>query len=174
MGWVITLQFLWRDVHESAAGLDLQGEVHGLDIVQDVSQVLDLSPLRVVVHASLQGSTCFVQGTITADVTYRCSRCLTEVADKLSIPFAEAFVRCVPADGDSEDERHAVAGEEIILDPWIRQDVLLALPYRPLCRQDCAGLCPVCGGNRNIFPCQCGEKQTDPRWAELANFFKQP
>jgi uncharacterized protein len=60
------------------------------------------------------------------------------------------------------DERHILDLTEAI-----RQYALLDIPMKPLCREDCAGLCPVCGHDLNQGPCGCSPQETDPRWSEL-------
>jgi uncharacterized protein len=64
-----------------------------------------------------------------------------------------------PADEDEEvsddDDVVGFAGNEIDLSDEVRDEILLAMPLKPLCKDDCQGLCPVCGGNRNTVPCTC-------------------
>jgi len=55
-----------------------------------------------------------------------------------------------------------------LLEDVLREQVLLSLPVRTLCKPDCKGLCPRCGQNRNSQPCSCDEGQPDPRWEALA------
>jgi uncharacterized protein len=66
--------------------------------------------------------------------------------------------------------------DELNLDSLIETETTLALPMKPLCREDCRGLCPVCGGNRNVTPCTCEGRAPDPRLAvlrDLADRMKQ-
>jgi uncharacterized protein len=75
-------------------------------------------------------------------------------------------------DGEGDDEREDLEysvydGEEIDLTPFIREQMLLALPTRPLCSDDCRGLCPRCGANRNERDCGCREDMFDPRLSVL-------
>ena len=58
-------------------------------------------------------------------------------------------------------------GNEIEVDSYLSEVVALALPVQPICREDCAGLCPKCGADRNQAPCACGDSQVDPRWQAL-------
>jgi len=69
-------------------------------------------------------------------------------------------------DAEDEDEDENVAtydGDEIDVGAQIRDLILLAMPINPLCRESCAGLCPFCGGNRNLIPCDCASRQDAPR-----------
>ena len=58
-------------------------------------------------------------------------------------------------------------GDRIDLDEIVREQILLALPTRQLCAEDCKGLCPSCGANLNEKACGCEQQQTDPRWSAL-------
>ena len=58
-------------------------------------------------------------------------------------------------------------GEVIDIDEMVREQLLLALPAQILCREDCKGLCPECGGDRNLNECKCEEVEIDPRWSGL-------
>jgi uncharacterized protein len=58
-------------------------------------------------------------------------------------------------------------GEGLLLEDALREQVLLALPLKVICREDCRGLCPHCGTNLNIGQCSCAEPAEDPRWAAL-------
>jgi uncharacterized protein len=70
----------------------------------------------------------------------------------------------------SEDELGVleVAGGEFESEPLVAEQVQLELPPRPLCRDDCRGLCPICGGDRNERECDCEREASDPRWSALA------
>lgn len=63
-----------------------------------------------------------------------------------------------------------VAGDELDTEPLVAEQVQLELPTRPLCREACRGLCPVCGGDRNERDCDCEHEGTDPRWSALAEW----
>ncbi|HYU46996.1 MAG TPA: DUF177 domain-containing protein, partial [Terriglobales bacterium] len=58
-------------------------------------------------------------------------------------------------------------GESLLLEDALREQVLLALPLKMVCREDCKGLCPHCGKNLNESQCSCAERLDDPRWAAL-------
>ena len=64
----------------------------------------------------------------------------------------------------------AFEGDSIDLDELVREQILLALPTRHLCREDCKGLCQKCGADLNAGDCSCEQGETDPRWAALADF----
>ncbi len=64
-------------------------------------------------------------------------------------------------------------GEHVDLDDLVREQILLALPTRQLCRDDCKGLCPTCGANLNQTTCDCSAEEIDPRFAALAQLLAE-
>jgi uncharacterized protein len=114
------------------------------------------------------------RGSVGATVTVSCARCLDPVDEPVDVGFTEEFEptidvstgRPLPA---SENELAFPIDQHHILDlgEAIRQNMLAALPIAPLCRDDCAGLCPVCGVNRNTDPCACVADEANRPFAEL-------
>ena len=104
-----------------------------------------------------------------------CARCLDSVRQPLAGDFDLIFR---PADVDAASGEHAITEDEteigyyeesgLLLEDAVREQVLLALPGRTLCTEDCKGLCPQCGANRNTAPCACEERPLDQRWNALA------
>jgi uncharacterized protein len=136
--------------------------------------------LHVELYA--EGAHVFANGRIAGSVTVACSRCVEPV----TLAFDEALrVTFLPmaelgdegeAEGGDEDDGVAITeddldvfgynGEVIDLEPLVREQFVLAVPYAPLCSEDCRGLCPQCGINRNQSSCSC-EGLGDPRLAGL-------
>lgn len=104
-----------------------------------------------------------VSGTLHAPVTFVCARCVKEFAGPVDVQVSELFVP--DPDPDADDYALAPEGE---LDPeqMVRDALGLALPFAPLCRADCKGLCERCGSDRNVGSCSCAES-VDARWAPL-------
>jgi uncharacterized protein len=104
-----------------------------------------------------------------------CARCLEPVQQPLSGTFDLIFR---PSGVDAEAGERAITEDEteigyyeqsgLLLEDAVREQVLLTLPGRSLCQEDCKGLCPHCGINRNLASCECVEKPVDPRLAVLA------
>jgi uncharacterized protein len=67
-----------------------------------------------------------------------------------------------------EDQTEYLEDDRVDLSAWARDAIALALPDQILCRDDCAGLCPVCGKDLNVEPHEHTEERTDPRWAKLS------
>jgi len=113
-------------------------------------------------------------GILNTRIKAVCSRCLGDFDQPLTLKLEEEFLPVVgPSIGTSlpwsgEDGAFVIdENQEIDLGEVVRQCTLLALPMKPLCRGDCAGLCPSCGRNLNLGPCSC-PGAVDPRFAELA------
>jgi uncharacterized protein len=105
-----------------------------------------------------------------------CARCLEPVRHALGGDFDLLF-RPLGADAGPADRSLAAPDTEIgyyqeeglVLEDVLREQVLLSLPARTLCRQDCKGLCPRCGRNLNSEPCTCEESPADARWSALSD-----
>src|ERR1700760_3108898 len=131
------------------------------------------------------GAHAFASGTFRGELTVACSRCVEPVKlaidERLRVTFMPGHE--IPADdedsaapGEADGEGAEVAeedldvfpydGERIDLEPLFREQFVLAIPYAPLCAEDCKGLCPQCGIDRNTATCTC-EPPIDPRLAAL-------
>jgi uncharacterized protein len=105
-----------------------------------------------------------------------CARCLDPVAQRVEEQFDLLFR---PTGVDASASEHAIStsdteigyydGGRLALEDVLREQVLLSLPARALCQQDCKGLCPHCGTNRNLEVCACDASPVDPRWSALGD-----
>ena len=94
----------------------------------------------------------------------RCDRCLTEFTREYDIPVEHILVTAL----ENEDSDFVLLQDyQLPLDELVRDDILLELPYKSLCREDCRGLCPQCGRNLNDGLCGCSTKTEDPCLAIL-------
>jgi uncharacterized protein len=115
-----------------------------------------------------------LKGRFEGNFLVPCARCIEPVEIPMSAEFDLIF-RPVGADSDapersitaSETEIGYYQGDSLSLEDVLREQVLLSLPVRTLCKPDCKGLCPRCGANRNQKPCTCDEGPVDPRWEAL-------
>jgi uncharacterized protein len=104
-----------------------------------------------------------------------CARCLEPVPTSLEADLDLIFR---PIGADSGPQERSITAEEteigyyqkdsLLLEDVLREQVLLSLPARTLCKPDCKGLCPRCGQNRNTTSCSCEQEASDPRWEALA------
>ena len=103
-----------------------------------------------------------VTGAVSGTMTLSCARCLKPFESPFTLHVQELFA----PDLSPEDDEYPLAEETVDLEPMLRDSVVLAMPFAPLCRSDCLGLCERCGGDRNLGECRC-EPDVDARWAPL-------
>lgn len=112
-----------------------------------------------------------VTGTASAALEGECARCLEPIRDTIQVDLQELFVYDDLDDrhrGDDEDDDVSrLEGDLIDLEPLLRDAVVLALPFQPLCREDCPGLCVECGARLAEDPDHRHDAPIDPRWAAL-------
>ncbi len=106
-----------------------------------------------------------VTGTVTGPLAGECGRCLEPVTSEIEVDLQELYA--YPESEATEDEASRLEGDYLDLEPVLRDAVVLALPLTPLCREDCGGLCVVCGARRDDVDCGHDEAPVDPRWAAL-------
>jgi uncharacterized protein len=131
------------------------------------------APLHVSLSYYRAGGEIFVAGTVNAVTRAACSRCAEEFDLASRRRFRYVLAPKLMADDNdvalrAEDlEFSFYQGDEVDLSPLIREQTLLALAERPLCREECRGLCPQCGANLNESDCGCVVRPPDPRLAVL-------
>jgi uncharacterized protein len=103
-----------------------------------------------------------VTGSVAAPWHLECRRCLAPLDGVLRADVGELFQLHV-VDPDATP----IVGDVIDLAPVLREILLVELPAEPTCRPDCAGLCPVCGADRNTAACRCDDRRVDDRWSVL-------
>ena len=115
-----------------------------------------------------------LRGRLSAGLELPCARCLEPVKQDIKRDF-ELLYRPLGADAgrdelsvtDAEAEIGYYQGDGLLMEDVLREQVLLALPLKVTCREDCKGLCPTCGKNRNVELCACAGATGDPRWDTL-------
>jgi len=142
----------------------------------DIMEIGASSPVEGSIKLTRTNRGILVQGTIHTRIPVECNRCLKVFDHPLSVNLQEEYFPVIDvnsgapvaipedADGFTIDEHHILDLSEAI-----RQNALLAIPMKVLCRKDCAGLCQECGKNLNEGSCECNTEIIDPRWAKLAN-----
>jgi uncharacterized protein len=128
--------------------------------------------VRLGYHRS--GKEIFFHGRVSGTAIGHCARCLEPYSLTLNSDFSFVLVPKSPLPGemelDAEDlDLSFYEGEEIDVSPLVLEQIILSLPTRPLCQENCKGLCPQCGINRNNDSCTCVAERGDPRLAVLRN-----
>jgi len=146
---------------------ELESEPSGLGLDEHFSQL-------VRVHADLEKSS--RQLSLTARLSsmgrFTCDRCLDSFERELAAQYSIVYLQDQQApleQGDIDQEVQVIGPDVNMLDLGedVRQYLLLAVPVKLLCKDDCKGLCPHCGTNLNRSQCSCTAEEIDPRWAAL-------
>lgn len=135
-------------------------ELDAADLGVDDERVAGGVAVELEAVSSIDGIV--VTGSISAPWRVPCRRCLIDVAGTARIDVDEVY-----QDDVSDPDAFQIEGDQIDMAPAVREYVLLELPDGPLCREDCAGICPVCGIDRNQVTCECDTSVRDERWAAL-------
>ncbi|GIU89418.1 MAG: metal-binding protein [Acidimicrobiia bacterium] len=120
------------------------------------------APVRVQLRLERLSDGLVVRGAVAAAWEAACSRCIAPVSGTVTVHVDELF-EAEPLEG----ETYPLEDDAVDLEPLVRDALALELPRVPLCRDDCAGLCPQCGTNRDEATCDCTTDAPDPRWAAL-------
>lgn len=172
------MRYKTKDIGDE--GLEVRVPVTGSWLSTELPD-LELSPgpdgLTLSGRLERTGDDSFLlRGDLRGAVQTGCARCLEPALVPLEVPVTVSYVEVDEAPGggkkggktppvededDADDEGDVLtfSGGVIDIGNEIRDEILLALPISAVCREDCAGICPVCGGNRNAIPCDCEERQ---------------
>ena len=151
--------------------------VYNPDELNPVDERVKLTaPATVNGKIRLAGNEVFVNGHVDTRAQVECDRCLKPIELPVNADFELEYIT------DSEYESGGVAelteaemsvsvfdGEALDVDEIVKEQILLAVPTRMLCHEDCKGICPQCGVDRNTGECNCVTEDIDPRWAALKN-----
>jgi uncharacterized protein len=170
---------MFLDIHELELRkifFDQTLPVGRIDFGRDIRQT---EPLLVTGSAELVAAEIHLEGALNTCMETSCDRCLEPMRDKVDVQF-DLFYR--PAAEIAKNEEIEIRdddldigfyeGNGLKLEDALKEQVLLALPMKHICRADCAGLCPQCGQNRNLADCGCRSENADVRWAPLSNLKK--
>jgi uncharacterized protein len=144
----------------------------------DREPLLDISPVHLSGAISRIERGFAMDGEVAFEARLECSRCLAPYPFELAEPFSLVLYRRVETPGEEREigrpdlDVSYFDGQTLDVSPIAEERVQLSLPMKPLCREDCAGLCPVCGGDRNLARCACRDETIDPRWNALRELQK--
>jgi len=139
----------------------------------------DESELRLIEPVTVKGQVLRkrgeveLRGELHTKAAIPCSRCLKEVERSIDLNFSERFATAAAWQGEeqhelSEDDLDlGVVDEAVELNDLVKEEILLALPTHVLCDENCKGICPNCGADRNLTDCRCEMQQVDARWEKL-------
>lgn len=147
------------------------------DLGIEILGVAEGSPVTFDLRLEAVMEGVLISGTAAAELEGECARCLEPIEDDIAIDFQELFLYDDTRDAsakhdqnsgdDEETDVRRTEGDLIDLEPVLRDAVVLALPFQPLCQDDCPGLCAECGARLADDPDHRHEEPIDPRWAAL-------
>src|SRR5580658_8039152 len=175
------MEFKVSDLEQEPIEFDLQLNAGAVDFGPEATQEgrLATSGRAEVIHEHRGPKEIIadirLRGSYLGEFQVPCARCVDPVKIPLSSEFDLIF-RPLGADADApersitapETEIGYYQGDSLLLEDVLREQVLLSMPVRTLCKPDCKGLCPRCGKNRNLEACSCDEAPSDARWEALA------
>ena len=149
------------------------GEVNSLpiDTELDFSQVEFqggcpfTDPIHVTGAVTVRAGVVQLSARAALSIDGNCDRCLTPFTRSYDIPLEHTLVSTL--ENEENDDYILLDNYQLNLDDLVMADILLELPYKSLCREDCLGLCSICGKNLNEGPCGCNQRTVDPRLAIL-------
>lgn len=142
---------------------DLAVAVPLIDLgVEDPDRFPDGAEADVRLHLESMSDGIVVSGEVRVPWHGTCRRCLVDISGESVSDVHELYQRTL-----TDPDAFEIVGDQLDLRPVARELVLLDAPATPVCRPDCAGLCPTCGVDRNRTTCECAPPPADPRWAAL-------
>ncbi len=138
--------------------VSLELEFPDLEFVNHDIKIKDSVQLDLEIYNTIDSIV--VKGKLEAELILSCSRCLKKYSSPVELEISEDVMK-----SEMEDE------EELYLDDIISDNIILSLPMKPLCSEDCKGICPQCGQNLNEGECDCEIEIVDPRLAKLKEFY---
>lgn len=173
------------DIKDQGLSLELSESFEQFSVLRELhdnGEALFVKPLVIQMKARRLDELVLVEGSVSTAVRLQCCRCLQDFEQPLDISFSVTFARELPSleDGQQQDAEIELQaedlglisfeGDEIDLTESIQEQVVMALPVKPLCHATCKGLCPQCGADLNDGACDCHEQVMDGKFAALKNF----
>jgi len=154
---------LFFEIEDSPEALEWQGV-----------RIPFVGPVRGWMRLQMAGERLLVKGEIHAALALSCGRCLETFHYRVDAEFMDEYLPMEVLEKEEEEveltqEEASLSfyGETMVLEDIYMEKIYLAMPMKPLCSQDCKGLCPLCGTNLNVTTCGCSREEVDPRWEAL-------
>ncbi|MEA4925578.1 MAG: DUF177 domain-containing protein [Syntrophomonadaceae bacterium] len=126
-------------------------------------------PVEVEVEIENTGSLFACRGEVRTLLQLPCARCLQDFTYPVEQEFQAVIVSDPSPDGFDDEVFICLEGDSVDINPLVEEAIFMAVPLCPLCQEECRGLCPGCGQNKNTGTCSCKEDNIDPRWEKLKN-----
>lgn len=164
------MEILLKDIPDLGLDIAYEEDPHLLDLVDEDVGFEEKIAIRG--RLSKVGETVSLSGWLTTRLVLQCSRCIKGFTYPLYLELTTQFLPLVqasmarlgkdPQDVVEEDELHFYRGQSVLLDDFVREEVILAIPIRSLCDPNCHGLCPRCGQDLNLGACGCPQEEAAP------------
>lgn len=145
----------------------LDGHEKSIKINQKISNFIDdiniNNGILIKGNLTISNNVLNIHLNVSCQLEMICSRCLSPFVYPMSVEIIEKV--------DLDKHKEEIHGDIINITELIRENILINLPIKPMCKDDCLGLCQYCGNNRNIEACNCDKEQVDPRLSVLNNIF---
>ncbi|KUO79095.1 MAG: hypothetical protein APF81_09365 [Desulfosporosinus sp. BRH_c37] len=128
------------------------------------------APVHVQLQVNKTNRAMLVYGNIQTELKVTCGRCLETYTYPFICSFQDEWVFRAQATEDQLETALLLDKDEVDIKERIFEQIMLALPMKFICSPECQGLCPICGANRNLNPCHCGEDDINPRFAKLGKW----
>lgn len=133
-----------------------------------------LEPVKTEVTVEHTGRLYLGNGNVKTKLKLQCSRCLKDAIYESDADFDFTLVESIYEHEFNDEETDIIFFHDTLVDitPIVQETVLVNIPIRILCKEDCKGLCSKCGVDKNTQHCNCQERDIDPRWEKLKDFHK--
>ncbi len=160
-------------------------EEEGIDIdfsetLQEPGVIDSVGDVVAHLHLDRQLNEVLVSGDIKGEIRLQCSRCLTPFQRYIELdinltylPIEEINKMETYEIKDDESNISYYRGEQLDITEIVQEQLILSIPMKPLCDEECKGLCPVCGANLNIQECTCKKEEVDPRLSILKRLLER-
>lgn len=156
-------------VKTDGASLDIEFKEYIPDLNSGEFDFIFENPVEFKGQLMSLGGVIKLNGCLKADYKANCYRCLQNVHKDMELTIEENFVE---SEKNTDNDVYTYEGNYLTLDKPLKDNILLNLPMKQICSEDCKGLCPKCGVNHNFEACDCKEDEINPGMEVLKNFFK--
>ena len=168
-------------LYDIEQALSVKGKLDGSHLLRaEDSDLSFLTPIEYELTVTKSGNTVWVRGPVRATLSTVCDRCLEEFSFSVEsdmdielVPRTEATAAQEVELKPEEMDLYYFEGEEIDLDPYVFEEVMLNIPIKALCSESCKGMCATCGKNLNFGECGCEKPDTSVLAGKLKPFLKK-
>lgn len=163
------------ELHKRGDGLlEVQRNIDAHEFRDELDNISFIDKTKAVLVFRNDFGTISLKIKVEFDYDTVCDRCMTEVRKNMSFE-ASHIVAMQSGQEEQEEDKDVIVIEnyKLDVDELVLNDIILNLPMKQLCAEDCKGLCSECGTNLNEGECSCNAKKVDPRWDKLLEYLKE-